>query len=206
MRQITEVAPLESHEAPIDRTSLEAVVARDISSDPRGVQQSVGHGHARTLLMALLSAVASVALVISYWALHGGNRARPSAQVSTSSRTAPLSPIGPFKSQADDIVVNAAVNAKAPFEPVKVPAGANQAGVEPGSVAQAESFADAFAKHAASANSNWAEVKRRIKAADAQSANRSNQAGVSASSDNPLGLLDQLEKTRKAKKQTSSQP
>jgi len=204
MRQLAESAALQSQELPIERASIETVVAGDISRDPRQVQQSLGHAHA--LRIALWSAVASAALLISYWALHGGNSARPSAQASTSSRIAPLSPIGPSKTQAEDIVIKTAVNAKVRSEPVEVPARANKAGIEPESVAQAESFADAFAKHAASANSNWAEVKKRIKSADAQSANRPNQTGANASSDNPLGLLDQLEKARKAKKQTSGQP
>jgi len=206
MRQLTEGAPPESRKVPIESTSIEAVVAGNMSSGPREVQLLVGPAHSRALHVAFWSAAALAALVISYWALHGGNKARPSAQASTISRTAPLSATGPSKSQADDIVVNAAVVAKVRSEPVDAPARTNKSGIEPGSVAQAESFADAFVKHAASANSNWAEVKKRIKAADTQSANRPNQTGVNASSDNPLGLLEQLEKTRKAKKQTSSQP
>jgi len=207
MRQLTEGATPESRDVPTARTSIEAVVASDISSDPPKVEPLVGRAHARDLRIAFWSTAALAALVISYWALHGGNKGRPGAQASTISRTAPLSPNGPSKSQADDIVVNAAANAKVRSELVDTTVFANKSGVAPaGSVAQAESFADAFVKHAASANSNWAEVKKRIKAADAQSANRPNQTGVNASNDNPLGLLDQLEKARKAKKQTSSQP
>jgi len=206
MRQLTEGAPSESNKAPTECMPIEAVVADDISNDPPKLQLLMGRARAPALRIAFWSTAVLAALVISYWALHGGNKARPIAPASTISRAVPLSPNGPSTSQSDDIVANAAANAKVHSEPVDAPVHASKSGVEPGSVAQTESFADAFVKHAATANSNWAEVKKRIKATDAQSANRPNQTGVSASSDNPLGLLDQLEKARKAKKQTSSQP
>jgi hypothetical protein len=202
MRQLAEVAPLESYAVPIEvRSPIEVLVAGENSDDPHKEQNLLGHAHVRTLRMMVWSAAALVGLVISYWALHGGNGPRPNPPMSTS-RAASLSPDGSSKSQTDAVIVSAAVR---PVRPVDAPR-VNKTGVEPVSAVQSESFADAFLKHAASANSSWAEVKKRTKAADSQFANRSNQPAASAASDNPLGVLDQLEIARKAKKQTSGQP
>lgn len=202
LRQLAEVAALESHEVRREHSSIEAVVASDIPSEPRKGRYGSGRAPVRNLRLLVWSTAALVGLVISYWLVHSGNKPRPDAH-STVSLSAPLSLTGSSKSQADAVVVNAAVR---PMRPIDTPARANKIGVEPGSTVQAESFADAFAKHAASANSNWAEVMKRSKSTDAQSTNRSNQPAASASTDNPLGVLDQLEKARKAKKQTSGQP
>lgn len=68
-----------------------------------------------------------------------------------------------------------------------------------------ESFSDAFVKHAASINSNWADAKKRNRVAETQSASRP-KPGVNASGENPLDVLDQLEKVRKAKKASATQP
>jgi hypothetical protein len=66
--------------------------------------------------------------------------------------------------------------------------------------AQAESFSDAFVKHAATVNSNWAEVKKRPKAIESSQSNKPAAASNAKANDNPLDLLDKLEKARKAKK------
>ena len=71
-----------------------------------------------------------------------------------------------------------------------------------------ESFSDAFVKHAAAVNSNWAEVKKHTRATDTAQVNRpaAAGAGTAKANDNPLDLLDKLEKARKAKKQSPSKP
>jgi hypothetical protein len=71
-----------------------------------------------------------------------------------------------------------------------------------------ESFSDAFVKHAAAVNSNWAEVKKHPRATDTAQVNRpaAAGAGTAKANDDPLDLLDKLEKARKAKKQSPSKP
>jgi hypothetical protein len=67
--------------------------------------------------------------------------------------------------------------------------------------AQAESFSDAFVKHAATVNSSWAEVKKRPKAVESSQSNKPVAAGNAKANDSsPLDVLDKLEKARKAKK------
>jgi len=69
--------------------------------------------------------------------------------------------------------------------------------------AQKESFSEAFVKHAASVNSNWAEVKKRPKVSEPSQPVRSAASGNPSNAKpaaNPLDVLDKLEKARKAKK------
>ncbi len=68
---------------------------------------------------------------------------------------------------------------------------------------QRESFSEAFVKHAASVNSNWAEVKKRSKVSEPNQSVRSAASGNPSNTTpaaNPLDVLDKLEKARKAKK------
>ncbi len=70
----------------------------------------------------------------------------------------------------------------------------------PAAGAQAESFSDAFVKHAATVNSSWADVKKRPKAVESSQSNKPVAASAAKTNDNPLDVLDKLEKARKAKK------
>ena len=69
----------------------------------------------------------------------------------------------------------------------------------PATGAQSESFSDAFAKHAATVNSSWADVKKRPKAIESSQLNKTNAASNAKGNDSPLDVLDKLEKARKAK-------
>ena len=69
-----------------------------------------------------------------------------------------------------------------------------------GASPQAESFSDAFVKHAATVNSNYAEVMKRPRVSEAGQPVRSAAPSNAKASDDPLDLLDKLEKARKAKK------
>jgi ABC-type proline/glycine betaine transport system ATPase subunit len=70
----------------------------------------------------------------------------------------------------------------------------------------AESFSEAFVKHAASANSKWTDLKKRPKVIDPSQPSKPTQASGAKEDNNPMDVLNKLEKARKAKKLVGNAP
>lgn len=68
---------------------------------------------------------------------------------------------------------------------------------------RSESFSDAFVKHAAKVDSNWANVEKRARTLESSQTTKG--AGLpTKSTDDPLDVLDKLEKARKSKQSTTN--
>ena len=131
--------------------------------------------------MIAIAAVATVALVVGLLAIRSKQRSRAPEQSAAVTRVAPIQP-GP----ALPIAVGAPESAR--------PTSST------GASSQAESFSDSFAKHAATVNSSWAQVKKRPRAVESNQSVKPTAAASAKTEDNPLDVLDKLERARKAKK------
>ena len=111
-------------------------------------------------------------------------------------RQAIESPMPGPRGQAAAATVGSAATAQSgdPYRPAAATAG------------QAESFSESFVKHAASVDSKWGDVKKRPKVVDSNHPTKSSGAVDTAANDNPLEILNKLEKVRKAKKQAADTP
>ena len=188
-----------------DTTSAVAVQTRRVADADIGRAPASALGWSRPRRVIVWGVAAAFSLVVGYLVLHARNSARNAAQpaqfVRQQSNAVPaVQPVAKVESQS--------ATPQRGLEPA-LSAGVAVSNNKPlaGSAAskpQGESFSDAFVKHAAAVNSNWADVKKHPKAADAASINR--PASAAKSGDDPLNVLDQLEKARKAKKQAASRP
>jgi hypothetical protein len=131
--------------------------------------------------MIAIAAAATVALVVGLLAIRSKQRSRAPEQSAAVTRVAPIQP-GP----ALPIAVGAPESAR--------PTSST------GASSQAESFSDSFAKHAATVNSSWAQVKKRPRAVESNQSVKPTAAASAKTEDNPLDVLDKLERARKAKK------
>ena len=195
-----------------ERTSAVGVVTRDVGGFP-AVARTEGAGtRSRQLRVMLWSAAALIGLGIGYVALHVRHANQQVAQpvnvtnveskaINAAAPPArdPLAPSAPEVKAASDSVP-AANSATLAGKAVNV----DSASPRP----QSESFSDAFVKHAATVNSNWADVKKRPRVSESNSSSRPAAVAAPASKtgDDPLNVLDQLEKARKAKKQSANHP
>ena len=150
--------------------------------------------HWRTIAIA---AAAALFLVVGFLTIRSRHTQRDQPLVQSkigdiqAQHVAPVSVPNPASTASE-----AAAVAKSAV-PIGAPAPVRPA---PATGAQAESFSDAFVKHAATANSSWADVKKRPKAIESSQVNKPNAASNAKANDNPLDVLDKLEKARKAKK------
>ncbi len=155
-----------------------------------------------------LAAGALTLLIVGFLAIHSRRPIKKPDQASA------MSNIG--LNQAEHAVPIAVTNQATPAQAAAATASAATSAeigasepVHPAAAAgvgaQAESFSDAFAKHAATVNSSWAEVKKRPKLVESSGQPiKPNTASNAKADDNPLDLLDKLEKARKAKKQNGN--
>lgn len=146
--------------------------------------------------LVVVAGAAMVALVAGLLAIRSKHQAkvleqRASVMNVVAAKPDPASPIAVTGSSANvETVASAAIGAPEPTHSAPTLVASPQA----------ESFSDAFVKHAATVNSNYAEAKKRPRAPEAGQPVRPAATSNAKASEDPLDLLDKLEKARKAKK------
>jgi hypothetical protein len=151
-------------------------------------------------VLSILGAVA-LALFFGIWVVRSKRIHNAADSSQAPAKLEPNSGVRTGQVVTEPVVPNAPVAAtQAPVSSIQ---GASTASAAGAGIAtpQTGSFADAFVKHAAAANSSWAEVKKRPKSAEPAQVNHPAATAKAGSNDSPLDLLDKLEKARKSKKQ-----
>ena len=148
--------------------------------------------HWRSIGVAVAATLALVAGLLAIRSKHQANALQQRAPVTNAvpTKPEPLPVVAVEPSTRIGVAASATIGAPQPSRSAP-PSGASP---------QAESFSDAFVKHAATVNSSWAEVKKRPRFSESSQPAKSASTAHATASDNPLDVLDKLEKARKAKK------
>jgi hypothetical protein len=196
-------APAVAYAPAGNKASVKPLQSVDLGGDepaavalaPRAKAESYAIQHWRSIAIAATAALFLAAVLFAIRSKHAQTKQDKPAVLMVETHSEHVAPV---------VISNPPNTASEAARMAKPAASAEIGAPEPvrSPPAAAESFSDAFVKHAATFNSSWAEVKKRPKAIESNQLNKPVAAGSAKANDNPLDVLDKLEKARKAKKTT----